>query len=161
MILLLPLFISSVATRYGAALLARRGVRRASSWASWPEAAAAGMAVVFLLTGITHFTEPQRSGLEAIVPAVIPRPGIAITVSGLAEFALAAGLVNPRLRRWAAIAAVLMLLVLLPANVVAAGGVDHPAAPATPLIPRILLQVVFMAFAAAPLLPRPDQSLHG
>ncbi len=153
MILLLPLFLSTAVIRFGASLLARRGIHRASAWASWPGAAAAGMAVVFLCTGATHFIEPQRSGLEAIVPAVVPRPDIAITLSGLAEFALAAGLVIPRVRRWTAVAAVMMLLVLLPANVVAASGVAHPAAPSTPLGPRIL-QIVFMAFAAAPLLPQ-------
>lgn len=116
------------------------------------------MGVVFLCTGITHFSQPARSGLEAIVPSILPRPDLIITASGLAELLLAVGLVVPRTRRPAALASVLMLLALLPANVVAAAGVDHPAAPSTPLIPRLLLQAVFLAFAAAPLVTRAQPS---
>jgi len=89
------------------------------------------MGAVPLCTGATHFIEPQRSGLEAIVPAIIPRPDLVITLSGLAEFILAVGLFLPRTRRWAAIGAVLMLLALFPANIVAAAGAIHPAAPST------------------------------
>ena len=158
MILLLPLLSATLATRYGAAFLARRGVNHARAWASWPEAAAAGMGMVFVSTGITHFIEPRRSGLEAIVPAALPRPDIAVTASGLAEFALAVGLIVPTTRRPAAIASILMLSALFPANIVAAQGVDHPAAPSTPLIPRILLQAVFMAFAGALLLRRESEA---
>lgn len=152
MILLLPLIMTTLVVRAGAGWLARRGVRVAGLWASWRAAAAAGMAVVYVCTGITHFTEPQRSGFEAIVPPVIPEPGLAVTISGLAEFALAVGLVLPRTRRWAALASAIFLIIVFPANVIAASGVDHPAAPTTSLAPRTLLQLVFIGFSLAPLL---------
>lgn len=152
MILLLPLIATTLAVRIGAGWLARRGVRASDAWASWGAAAAAGMAVVYVCTGITHFVGPQRSGLEAIVPAFVPQPALVVAVSGLVEFVLAAGLLIPRTRRWAALASVIFLIILFPANVVAAGGVDHPAAPTTPLVPRALLQLVFLGFSAAPLL---------
>ena len=158
MILLLPLILSTLSIRFVAERLSRRGVERASAWASWPAAAAAGMGVVFLCTGPAHFLEPARSGLVAIVPSVMPRPDLIITASGLIELTLAVGLIVPRTRRPAAVASILLLLVLLPANVVAAAGVDHPAAPSTPLIPRLLLQSVFLAFAAAPLVTRAQPS---
>lgn len=51
-----------------------------------------------------------------------------------------------------------MLLALFPANIVATAGAIHPAAPSTPLIPRLLLQVVFMGFAVAPLFLRRSQT---
>lgn len=154
MFLLIPLIATTLSVRLLAGLLLRRGVRRAQYWASWPAAAAAGMGAVFVMTGLTHFVEPQRSGLVAIVPGFIPLPELVITLTGIAELVLAVGLIVPRTREWAGVAAVIFLLALLPANVIAAGGVDNPAAPSTPLVPRLLLQAVFIGFAAAPVLDR-------
>lgn len=153
MILLVPLLTTALCVRMGAGWLAGRGHRTVEAWASWRAAAAAGMAVVFVCTGITHFVEPQRSGLEAIVPT----PGLAVTFSGLIEFALAAGLIIPRTRRWAALTSMIFLIIVFPANVIAAEGVDHPAAPTTPLMPRTVLQLVFLGFSAAPLLARSSE----
>src|SRR5690625_2513175 len=153
MILLLPLLLTTALVRFGANRLVRRGIGAAHPWDSWAAAFAAGMAAVYLSTGVTHFVEPQRSGLEAIVPPAIPWPSAAVTASGIAEFAIPIGLVLPRSRRWAAIASIAMLLALFPANVVAAGGVDHPAAPSTPLVPRAALQVVLLLASAAALRP--------
>src|SRR5699024_3341005 len=145
----------TLVVRWGAASLVHRGRKWATPWASWNSAAAAGMATVFVCTGVTHFVEPQRSGLEAIIPDFVPQPALAVTLSGVAELVLAVALVVPRTRRVAALAAVLFLLAVFPANVIAAAGVSHPAAPTTPLVPRALLQLVFIGFAAAPLLRRP------
>lgn len=152
MILLLPLLSTTGLVRFGAHLLVKRGTLRARSWNSWAAGLAAGMSAVYVSTGITHFIEPQRSGLEAIVPAAIPWPGAAVTASGAAEFAIAAGLIVPATRRWAAVASIALLIALFPANVVAAGGVDHPSAPSTPLGLRAALQAVLIAASAAPLL---------
>lgn len=153
MILLLPLLLTTALVRFGANRLVRRGIGAAHPWDSWAAAFAAGMAAVYLSTGVTHFVEPQRSGLEAIVPPAIPWPGAAVAASGIAEFAIAIGLVLPRTRRWAAMASIAMLIALFPANVVAAGGVDHPAAPSTPLLPRAALQVVLLLASAPALRP--------
>lgn len=147
MILLLPLLSTTAGVRALTRFLARRGVIALRPWSSWPAAAGAGMAVVYVCTGATHFIEPDRAGLVAIVPPFVPRPELMVTLSGLAELAIAAGLVIPRTRRWAALASIALLLALFPANVVAAGGVDHPAAPSTALLPRALLQGVFLAFS--------------
>src|SRR5699024_9580377 len=75
MILLLPLSLATALARLGAKLLVRRGVGAARPWDSWSAALAAGVATVYVATGVTHFVEPQRSGLEAIVPSAIPWPG--------------------------------------------------------------------------------------
>lgn len=154
MILLVPLIATALTVRVGAGWLAGRGIRTANQWASWRAAAASGMAAVYVCTGVTHFVEPQRSGLEATIPPVIPEPGVVVAISGVAEFALAAGLIIPRTRRWAALASAIFLILVFPANVIAAGGVDHPAAPTTPLLPRALLQLVFLGFSLTPLLGR-------
>src|SRR5690625_8007049 len=99
MILLLPLFLTTALVRFGANRLVRRGVGGARAWDSWAAAFAAGMAAVYLSTGLTHFVEPQRAGLEAIAPSAIPWPGAAGTASGIAACATRVGQELPRSRR--------------------------------------------------------------
>lgn len=152
MFLLIPLFLIAIVVRVIAYLLAARGYGFATAWNSWSAAAAAGMAAVFCSTAVTHFVEPQRSGLIAIVPDVVPFPELAVTFTGVVEILLAFGLLVPRTRRLAALFSVVLLIVLFPANIVAATGVEHPAAPSTPLVPRTVLQLVFISCAAAPLI---------
>ncbi|GAA5037262.1 hypothetical protein ACFQRL_13395 [Microbacterium fluvii] len=119
---------------------------------TWPEALAVGLAAMFLLTASAHFARPRRAGLIAIVPPAIPRPGLVVTATGLLEIAGAIGLlVSPTwiagIRTAAAICLALLLLVLFPANVYAARARRHPDAPHTPLVPRTLMQVAFVAAA--------------
>ncbi|GAA1695954.1 hypothetical protein GCM10009808_11510 [Microbacterium sediminicola] len=151
-ILLLPLVIATLIARAGAGLLARKD-RRAQAWSTWPAAAGIGVSVVFVSASVTHFIEPQRSGLIAIVPDILPAPDLIVTASGVLELALAAGLVVPRTRRVAAVAAVVLLVLMFPANIVAAAGVDNPAAPSTPLVPRAIAQLVFVVAAVIAALP--------
>lgn len=154
MILLLPLFLTIVLVRFTTWWLDRRGSRTAAALNNWPTAAGWGMAAVFVFTGVAHFVEPQRSGLIAIVPEFVPAPALAVTVTGVLELVLAAGLIYPRTRRWSALATVLLLLALFPANIVAAGEVDHPAAPTSPLVLRAILQLIFITAAVVALLPQ-------
>lgn len=151
MILLIPLLATTFVVRLGAAWLVSRGKTWGRPWASWSAAAAAGMAVVFICTGITHFVEPKRSGLEAIMPTFVPDPALMVALSGLVEFVLAAGLLVPRTRRWAGLASAIFLVAVFPANIIAANEVNHLAAPTTPLLPRALLQLAFIGFSAAPI----------
>lgn len=153
MALLIPLVLVTGLVRLTTWGLLSRGVTRARPWASWPGAAGAGLAAVLLFASVTHFVEPQRSGLVAIVPEFVPFPDLVVTATGIAEVTLAAGLVVPRTRRWAAWGAVLLLVAMFPANIVAAAGVDNPAAPSTPLLPRAMLQVVFIASGIVAALP--------
>lgn len=158
-ILLLPLFATTFGVRAGVHWLVSHGLSSARPWNSWGASAAAGMGAVFVCTGLTHFLEPKRSGFEAIVPEFIPNPSLAVTLSGVAELALAAGLLTPRTRRVTALASVAFLVAVFPANVIAAAGVDHPDAPNTPRLPRTLLQLVFIGFVAAPLFDRAAKRL--
>jgi len=144
MVLLIPLIATTILTRLLANWLTAREFRGANRWNSWPAATALGMAAVYFSTAVTHFIEPQRSGLVAIVPGFIPWPELAVTASGVAEFVIAAALIWPRTRRWAALASIALLIALFPANVVAAGGVASQAAPSTPLFQRSILQAAFV-----------------
>lgn len=116
---------------------------------SLPEAMAVGLAAMFAMTCSIHFVEPRRSGLVAIVPPVIPKPALAVTLTGILEAAGAVALlippeVVPGLRVAAAVGLLLLLIAMFPANVYAAGEVRHPAAPHTPLLQRSIIQVVFV-----------------
>ena len=54
---------------------------------------------------------------ERIVPLWVPDARLAVHVSGVAEIAGAAGLLWPRVRRWAAWGLVALLVAVFPANV--------------------------------------------
>jgi len=111
----------------------------------WPVATAIGLAAMFVMTSITHFVQPRRRGLIAIVPPVFARPDILVSITGALEFFGAVGLLVPVTRVAAAGCLGLLLLVLFPANVYAAGAQRHPDSPHTPLVARTVYQLVFLA----------------
>jgi len=104
-----------------------------------------GLAVMFLLTASAHFGA-RRADLVRMVPPRFPRPGLLVTLTGVAELLGAVGIALPPTAPWAAGGLALLLLALFPANVHAArarltiGGV-----PVTRLAPRAALQVAFLA----------------
>jgi len=81
-------------------------------------AAAVGLALLFILTGIGHFAkaEPMSQMLPGWVPMRVP----IIYLTGVMEFALALGFIIPRTRRWAGWAAAALLVLFFPANIYAA-----------------------------------------
>lgn len=81
-------------------------------------AAAVGLAILFTFTGIGHFvkTAPMAEMLPPWVPARISL----VYLTGLLEFALAAGFLISHTRRAAGSAAILLLLVFFPINIYAA-----------------------------------------
>ncbi len=111
---------------------------------SWQAATRAGLAVMFVFTAVAHFNR-MRPDLIRMVPARLPRPDLLVTLAGIAELAGAIGLWVPPVSRWAAIALALLLLALFPANVHAARtGLTLGGRPATPLVLRLPLQVVWI-----------------
>jgi uncharacterized membrane protein len=115
---------------------------------SWPAATAYGLAAMFVMTSIIHFVPRRRAGLVAIIPPSIPAAGVVVTVTGVLELAGAAGLLLPQTRVLAAACLGLLLLAMFPANVYAAGAQRHPDAPHTPIVPRTIYQLVFLAAVA-------------
>jgi uncharacterized membrane protein len=81
-------------------------------------AGAVGLALLFIFTGIGHFiqTEPMTRMLPPWVPA---RRGL-VYVTGMLEFAAAAGFLIPKYRRPAGWVAAVMLVSFFPANIYAA-----------------------------------------
>ncbi|PPF87252.1 hypothetical protein C5E07_18845 [Pseudoclavibacter sp. RFBJ3] len=148
MSLIYPFVLCLLGTRVSMGVARRRGVAWARPWATWSSSSAVAMSAVLLAGSATHFVEPQRSGLLAIVPTWIPLPGRVVAVTGVVEALLAVGLSVPRTRRRSAIATIGLLLVMYPANVIAAKGVEEASAPDSPLPPRTLLQIAFIGACA-------------
>jgi uncharacterized membrane protein len=81
-------------------------------------AGAIGLGILFIFTGVGHFvqTAPMAQMLPEFVPARVPL----VILTGLLEFAVAAGLFVPRTRRLAGWTAAAMLVLFFPANIYAA-----------------------------------------
>lgn len=76
----------------------------------------AGLATMFVTSGVTHLVRPQV--FEPLIPTPLQgyrRP--LVLVSGAAEIACAAGLLYPPTRKVAGLASAALLLAVLPGNV--------------------------------------------
>jgi uncharacterized membrane protein len=138
-----PLAVFAVVTA-GLFVAGRLGVHRLRPW---PVALRGGLAALFTTTGVAHFVG-MRGELIAMVPPGLPDPALLVTISGVLELAGAAGLLLHRTAPWAAGCLAALLVALYPANVHAAvAGVT--TAPEDALLPRTLIQVLWLAAALA------------
>ncbi|WP_437785954.1 DoxX family protein [Sorangium sp. So ce1097] len=127
-------------------VLGRLGVTHLARWVTCLRYALAAM---FLLTASAHWGS-RRAELVAMVPPALPYPELLVTATGVLEIAGAAALLVPRLAPWAAAGLTILLLAMFPANVHAArAGLTLGGSPVTPLVPRTLLQIVFIAATVA------------
>jgi uncharacterized membrane protein len=116
-----------------------------SPFRSWVTSLRWALAGMFVLTASAHFGA-RRPDLVRMVPPAFPHPELLVTLTGIAELLGAAGLLVPRLAPWAASGLALLLAAMFPANVHAArAGLTIGDVPVTPLVPRAILQVVFLA----------------
>jgi uncharacterized membrane protein len=112
--------------------------------ADWPTATRAGLALMFLFTGLAHFTK-TRADLVRMVPPRLPRPDLLVTLTGVAELAGAAALLIPALARTAAWALMALLVAMFPANIYAARtGRLIEGRPHTPMLLRLPLQLLWI-----------------
>src|SRR5699024_6024254 len=118
----------------------------------WPVAIRWGLAVMFTVTGISHFAG-MRDALIAMVPPWLPSAAALVTVTGFLELLGAAGLLVRPTRIWAAIGLGLMLIVMFPANVHLALTAEHPPW-ADPLAPRSIVRRTCLAAVSAFLIPQ-------
>lgn len=113
----------------------------------WPTALRGGLAAMFTTTGVAHFIG-MRAELVRMVPPDLPAPELLVSVTGVLELAGAVGLLIHRTAPWAAAGLTAMLVAMFPANVYAA--VNHvTTAWEDQLVPRTILQLVFLAAAGA------------
>lgn len=73
------------------------------------------LALLFLSTGTMHFL--ATASFAQIVPPFLPHPVALVYLTGLAELALALGLLFQPTRRFAAWSLVVLLIAVFPANV--------------------------------------------
>jgi uncharacterized membrane protein len=125
-----------------ARLVGQLGVLSLRDWAA---ATRAGLAVMLFFTAAAHFNS-MREDLIAMVPPWVPNPELMVTLTGVCEILGAIGLLLPPTRRLSAIALIVFFVAVLPANIHAAQAeLTLRGAPVTPLIPRIALQLLFIA----------------
>jgi uncharacterized membrane protein len=118
-------------------------------FADWHTSLRAALGAMFLLTASAHWGK-GRPDLIRMVPRAIGNAGLWVSVTGVAEIAVAVGLQFPHLARWVAGAAIGMLCCLFPANVKAAReGLTILRKPVLPVLPRLVLQLVFISALAA------------
>ena len=103
------------------------------------------LAAMFFVTASAHWGS-RRPDLVAMVPGAFPNPELLVTLTGIAEIAGAIGLVIPRLAPSAATGLALLLVAIFPANIRAAQeSLTIGGQAVWPLVPRALLQLVFLA----------------
>jgi uncharacterized membrane protein len=138
---MVPLMVLIVATLL-ARFAGRVGINALQDWAA---AVRVGLAVMLCFTAAAHFNS-MRADLIRMVPPAVPNPELMVTFTGVCEVLGAIGLLVPQTRRIAAVALVVFLIAVLPANIHAASaGVTLGGAAATPMLPRIALQLLFIA----------------
>lgn len=118
------------------------GVRRFSSLR---QSMLGGVVVMFLFTGVSHFSEMKYDFLE-MIPDSLPRELWVIYLTGALEIIGAIGLLIPAMRKISALGLVLLLGFMFPANVYAAlNEVSFQDGPPTSLWLRVPLQVIYIA----------------
>ncbi|MCP5118976.1 MAG: DoxX family protein [bacterium] len=110
--------------------------------------AAVAMGIGFVVTGVMHFTGPDR--FLAMMPQWLPWHLELVYLSGVAEILCAAGLVVPQTRRIAGWCAMALLLAIFPANIhvaVSGGMVEGLPQDGWYYWLRLPLQLVYIAWA--------------
>ncbi len=109
----------------------------------WPVALRGGLASMFMLTGSVHFVY-LRTELIGMVPPILPYPDLIVTITGVLELAGAVGLLWRPTVLWASGGLSLLLVAMFPANLyIAVNG--HATSPEDALIPRTLMQILFLS----------------
>jgi uncharacterized membrane protein len=139
MIVLAALFVSLFVFR-------ALGFAGVAALASWHACARDAMGVMLLFSAAAHFTS-MKEDLIRMIPSWIPSPRAMVYFTGVCEIAGAIGLFVPQLNRVAGAALIVFFLAVLPANIHAArAGVTLRGKPATALILRIPMQILFVAW---------------
>ena len=103
------------------------------------------VAVLFLLTASAHWGK-RRPDLIAMIPPGIPKVALMVTITGVLELAGAMLILIPVTATLASAGLALMLIAMFPANVYATNHhLSLGGKPVTPIVPRTLLQIVFLA----------------
>ena len=108
------------------------------------------IAVVFIAMGINHFVPKSARVMAKMIPPSLRRDGLfaplnLVYLTGACEIAGGVGLLVPQTRLAAAIALVVFLAAVFPANAFAAAHRERFGAVAIPFWPRLVAQIVLAA----------------
>jgi uncharacterized membrane protein len=108
------------------------------------------LAVIFVVMGVLHFVPGPARGMAAIIPPALKRPGwpsatMLVRLTGVCELAGGVGLLLPPTRVAAAIALIVFLVAVFPANVYASRHPERFGRAAIPFWPRLAGQVALIA----------------
>jgi len=121
------------------------GLAGVSYFEGWHTPLQGAVAVMLLLAASAHWGR-RRPDLIRMVPPAFPKPDWIITATGLLEIAGAIGMLFPASSRLASICLVALFLAMFPANVRGAREkLTIGGRPVPKLLPRALLQLVFIA----------------
>jgi uncharacterized membrane protein len=111
---------------------------------SWHDSARFALAVMFVFTGLAHFTKMKHE-MARMVPSVFPHPLGMVYFTGICEWLGAIGLLVVKTREAAAVALIVMLVAMFPANIRAAReGLTLGGKAATRLWLRAPMQILFI-----------------
>ena len=117
------------------------GVKQLSSWR---DAGRGALVIMFLFTGVSHFTS-MKYDFAAMIPPPLPNELWVIYATGVLEIAGAIGLLIPRTRKLAGVCLAMYLVAVFPANVYAAlNEVPLRGEAPAPLWVRTLMQLLYI-----------------
>jgi uncharacterized membrane protein len=129
------------------------GIAGVEPMRSWTWCLRGGLVLMFLVTASAHWGK-QRRELIAMVPPVFPRADLMVSLTGVFEILGALGLLIPTTAAAAALCLVALLIAIFPANIRAARkNLTIGGRPATPLLLRAVLQLVFISALIAAAFP--------
>lgn len=107
------------------------------------------LALAFIAMGVSHFVAAPAHTMRAMIPPVlrqpwIPSPAALVTITGLCEIAGGLGLLWEPTRFITAIALIVFLIAVFPANAYAAEHPDRFGKAALPFWPRYFGQLVLI-----------------
>jgi len=108
------------------------------------------LAALFIGMGVTHFVPAIARGMAAMIPPSLKGAGLLsgkslVRFTGVCEIAGGIGLLVPVLHLAAAIALIVFLVAVFPANAYAARNRERFGKAATPFWPRLAGQIVLIA----------------
>ncbi|MCB9603114.1 MAG: DoxX family protein [Sandaracinus sp.] len=115
------------------------------------------LALLYALAGLNHFLDPGF--YLRMMPPYLPWHEGLVALSGVAEIALGLAVLLPRLRPWAGLGLVALLLAVFPANLhMALHPEDFASFPSWGLYLRLPVQVLLIAWAWWATRPEPARA---
>lgn len=105
------------------------------------------LSVLFIVMGVLHFVPTAAKGMAAIIPPAIKERvsgKLIVRFTGVCEIAGGVGLLIPAVRPFAAVALIVFLIAVFPANAYASRYPERFGRAAIPFWPRLFAQLALI-----------------